>query len=170
MVETTCNWMEVVVMMMMMTTTATATGEAARRSERHNLVRHFFEMVLAMIVGMAVLGAAVQVICAALGQSGFFLHHVGLRAPLMALNMMIGMAVWMRYRGHGWAPIGEMSAAMFVPLAVLIGPFWAGLVSGDALLGAMHALMLPAMVIAMLHRRGEYAQDHRRHLVHVPAR
>jgi hypothetical protein len=25
--------------------------------------------------------------------------------------------------------------------------------------------MLPAMVIAMLHRRDEYAQDHRRHFV-----
>jgi hypothetical protein len=35
-------------------------------------VRHFVEMALAMLVGMAVLGALVQVICAALGRSGFF--------------------------------------------------------------------------------------------------
>jgi len=62
-------------------TTVTTTGEAVRRRERHNLVRHFFEMVLAMIVWMAVLGAVVQVICAALGHSGFFLEHAGLRAP-----------------------------------------------------------------------------------------
>jgi hypothetical protein len=72
--------------------------------------------------------------------------------------------VWMRYRGHGWAPIGEMSLAMFVPVAVLIGPFWAGVLSGGALLGGMHVLMLPAMVIAMLVRREEYARDHRRHV------
>ncbi len=123
-------------------------------------VRHFIEMLLAMMVGMAVLGALVQVICTALGHPGYFTHHVGLRAPLMAANMTIGMAVWMRYRGHGWVPIGEMSAAMFVPLAVLIGPFSAGVLSGDALLGLMHVLMFPAMVIAMLHRRDEYSHAH----------
>lgn len=35
---------------------------------------------------------------------------------------------------------------MFV--AMLIGPFWAGMLSGGGLLGAMHVLMLPAMVLA----------------------
>ena len=149
-------------------TTVLTHGEV-RRAERHNLVRHFIEMVLAMLVGMAVLGMVVQGVCAALGHSGFFLDHVGLRAPLMAMNMTVGMAVWMRHRGHGWVPIAEMSAAMFVPLAVLIGPFWAGVLSGDGLLGAMHVLMLPAMVIAMLHRRDEYAQDHHRHHMTSPA-
>ena len=148
--------------------TTVITTQEARRTERHHLVRHFFEMVLAMIVGMAVLGAVVQVICAALGQSGFFTEHVGLRAPLMAMNMTIGMAVWMRHRGHSWSAIAEMGAAMFVPLAVLIGPFWAGALSGDALLAAMHVLMVPAMIIAMLHRRDEYA--HHRPLAPSPAR
>ena len=147
--------------------TTVTRSESSGRSGRHNLVRHFFEMVLAMIVGMAVLGAVARMICVALGHSGFLAHHVGVRAPLMAINMTIGMAVWMRHRGHGWAPIREMSAAMFVPLAVLIGPFWAGVLSGDALLVGMHVLMLPAMVIAMIHRRDEYAQDHHRH--HAPS-
>ena len=148
--------------------TVTTTGETSRRSERHNLVRHFVEMVLAMMVGMAVLGAVVRVICAALGQSGFFIDHPGLRAPLMAMNMSIGMAVWMWHRGHGWAPIAEMSAAMFVPVAVLIGPFWAGVVSGDKLLVAMHLLMVPAMVIAVRHRREEYAHDQHQHVPTFP--
>lgn len=146
-------------------TIVTTTGDAIGRSERRNLVRHFFEMVAAMLVGMAALGVVVRMICAVLGYSGFLVDHVGLRAPLMAMNMTIGMAVWMRYRGHGWVPIGEMSAAMFAPLLALIGPFWAGVLPGGALLAAMHVLMLPAMVIAMLHRRDEYAQDHRRHFV-----
>jgi hypothetical protein len=150
--------------------TLTTAFRVSPRTERHNLVRHFFEMVLAMLVGMAVLGAAVQLVGAAFGQSGFFADHAGLRAPLMAMNMTIGMAVWMRHRGHGWAPIGEMGAAMFVPLAVLIGPFWAGVLPGGTLLGGMHVLMVPAMVVAMRHRRAEYAQDHRHHLARVPAR
>jgi hypothetical protein len=151
-----------------MVMSAVITTVQVHRSERYHLVRHFIEMVLAMVVGMAVGGVVVQVVCDALGHSGFFLHHAGLRAPLMAMNMTIGMAVWMRYRGHGWPPIGEMSAAMFVPLALLYGPFWAGLVSGDGLLIWMHVLMLPAMVIAMLHRRDEYARDHRHHHTTLP--
>jgi hypothetical protein len=150
-------------------TTTTTTGQVAQRSERRNLVRHFLEMVLAMVVGMVVLGMVVRMICAALGQPEFFLDHPGLRAPLMTVNMTVAMALWMRHRGHGWAAIGEMSAAMFVPLAVLIGPYLAGVLSGDVLLAAMHLLMVPAMIIAMLHRRDEYAHDHRRHVAN-PAR
>lgn len=145
-------------------TTLTIGREPSRRTARRNVVRHFLEMVGAMLVGMAVLGAVVRVSFAALGHSGFLLDHVGLRAPLMAANMTIGMAVWMRHRGHGGKAIAEMGGAMLVPLVVLIGPFWAGLLSGGALLGSMHVLMLPAMVLAMQHRRDEYAQDHHRHV------
>jgi hypothetical protein len=145
--------------------TALTAPSQARRHERHNLVRHFVEMVVAMVVGMAVLGALVQLVCAALGHSVFFVDHPGPRAVVMATNMTVGMAVWMRHRRHGWAPIAEMSAAMFIPLIVLVGPFWAGALSGDALVGMMHLLMLPAMAIAMLHRRDEYAHDHHHHVV-----
>jgi hypothetical protein len=81
----------------------------------------------------------------------------------MAANMTIGMSVWMRHRGHGWAPIAEMGAAMFVPFLVVLGPLLAGALSAGALLGAMHASMLPAMWIEMLRRRDEYALDHRPH-------
>jgi hypothetical protein len=149
-------------------TTFTIGSEPSRRTARRNLVRHFLEMVAAMIVGMAVLGACVRVICAALGQSDFYINHDGLRAAVMAANMTIGMAVWMRHRGHGWEAIAEMGGAMVVPLVVLIGPFWAGVLSGEALIGWMHVLMLPAMVIAMRHRRDEYAQDHHRHVATSP--
>lgn len=145
-------------------TTLTLGLEPARRTARRNLVRHYLEMVVAMLIGMALLGAVVRMIFAALGQSGFLLDHAGLRAPLMAANMTIGMAVWMRYRHHGWRAIAEMGGAMFVPLVVLIGPFWAGVLTGGALLGWMHVLMLPAMVIAMKLRRDEYALDHHRHV------
>lgn len=52
---------------------------------------------------------------------------------------------------------------MFLPVAVLIGPYLVGAMSAAALLVGMHVLMLPAMVLAMLHRRDEYAQGHHRH-------
>jgi hypothetical protein len=128
--------------------------------------RHFIEMIVAMMVGMAVFGAAVSAIFALLGCSDL-LHHVSLRATVMAIDMTLGMVVWMRYRGHAWPPVGEMAAAMLVPLVLLIGPFEAGLVSGGALLSGMHLLMLPAMFIVMLRRRDEYSHVHHRRSVHA---
>jgi hypothetical protein len=137
-----------------------ATPPSTQHSNRA-FARHFIEMIIAMMVGMAVFGAVVSGIFALLGCSDL-LHHVGLRATVMAIDMTLGMIVWMRYRGHEWPPVGEMAGAMLLPLVILIGPFEAGLVSGGALLGGMHLLMLPAMFMVMLRRRDEYSHVHHR--------
>jgi uncharacterized Tic20 family protein len=149
--------------------TLTIEQHASARTERRTLVRHFLEMVAAMIVGMAVLGGVVRMIFWASGHSDLWVDHVGLRAPVMAVNMTVGMSAWMRYRGHRWDAIAEMAAAMLLPFVVLIGPFLAGVVSGGALLGWMHVLMLPAMAVAMRRRRDEYSRDHRVHASAAPA-
>lgn len=139
-------------------TRVTTTGTSApARQRRHPLVRHYLEMVLAMIVGMAVLGGLVSLILAVAGSSDL-LERVGIRAPIMATNMALGMAVWMRHRGHRWLVVGEMSLAMYVPLLVLLVPFLLGALPGSAVTGPMHLLMLPAMAIVMVLRREEYAQ------------
>jgi deazaflavin-dependent oxidoreductase (nitroreductase family) len=122
-------------------------------------------MVVAMLVGMAVLGAAVSLIFVLLGHSDL-LHHAGLRGLLMTGYMTIGMTLWMRHRRHSWRTVAEMGAAMLVPYLVLIGPFLWGRLSAGSFLGAMHALMLPCMVVAMLARRDQYSQDHRLHTTH----
>jgi deazaflavin-dependent oxidoreductase (nitroreductase family) len=122
-------------------------------------------MVVAMLVGMAVLGAAVSLIFGLLGHSNL-LHYAGLRGLLMTGYMTIGMSLWMRHRRHTWTTVAEMGAAMLLPYVVLIGPFLAGRLSAGTFLGAMHALMLPCMVVAMLARRDQYAQDHRMHTLH----
>jgi hypothetical protein len=127
-----------------------------------HFVRHFLEMVVAMIVGMAVLGALVSMFFRLLGHANL-LHFAGLRALLMTMYMIVGMSLWMRHRRHNWARIIEMSAAMALPLALLLGPFWTVLLSPQTFLVAMHALMLPFMLVAMLLRRNEYAHDHRHH-------
>jgi hypothetical protein len=64
------------------------------------------------------------------------------------------MSVWMRHRHHGWAATAEMGGAMGAPYVLLLLPLWAGWLSASAFLGAMHVLMLPSMVVAMLRRRG----------------
>jgi hypothetical protein len=136
------------------------------RAQRRRFVRHYLEMVVAMFGGMLIFGGLVSLFCALTDHQGL-LDHPGASAPIMATNMTIGMTLWMRYRGHGWAAIAEMAAAMYVPLALLLVPFWAGVLPGGALLGAVHVMMLPAMFLVMLRRRGEYSQDHRSH-VHLP--
>ncbi len=132
------------------------------RVERRRFVRHYLEMVAAMVAGMVVLGGLVTLVCALTGHSDL-LEHAGARAPIMATNMTVGMSLWMRHRGHDWAATAEMAGAMYVPLGVLLVPFWAGALAGGALMGAMHVLMLPAMWLVMLRRRGEYTRDHHAH-------
>lgn len=116
--------------------------------------RHFLEMVVAMVAGMAVLGPTSALIFAQLGWSDLLDDPI-LATLLMATNMAIGMSAWMRYRGHTWISTLEMAAVMYLPFVVLFFPFWVGALSGDTLLVAGHILMLPAMVVAMLHRRDE---------------
>jgi len=137
------------------------------RPERRRFVRHYLEMLGAMVAGMVVFGGLVTLICAVTGHEDLF-DHAGASAPIMATNMTVGMSLWMRHRGHNWAATAEMAAAMYVPLVVLLVPFWVGVLSGGALLGGMHVLMLPAMWLVMSHRRAEYSHDHHEHIADLP--
>jgi hypothetical protein len=86
---------------------------------RRRFVRHFFEMVGVMMLGMIVLGMAMREVHVLLFGSGFAAawdDHVVLAAFAMAFNMTVPMVLWMRYRGHSWERGGEMAAAMNVPL------------------------------------------------------
>lgn len=106
------------------------------------LVRHGAEMLVAMLVGMALLGSL------------WTPERVELAALWMAVSMSVPMAWWMRYRGHG--RILEMCAAMFVPYAVLLVPHWIGWLSADAVLMGGHLLMLPAMALVVVLFRHEH--------------
>jgi hypothetical protein len=141
-----------------MTTTTPQTIWAGRRWLHFTL--HLMEMVVAMVVGMFVLGSAVSVALSGLGVP-HLLDRPDLGALLMATNMTVGMSLWMWYRRHSWASIAEMGAAMYLPFLVVLIPFWTGLLPGGTVMTCGHALMLPAMVAAMLHRREEYTRGHR---------
>ena len=121
---------------------------------RNNLkfLGHFVEMVVAMVVGMAALGPLWTLVWPDLPSSP------AAHTMVMATDMAIGMALWMRLRGHGWRGIAEMSAAMYVPFLLLLGPCALGMISGAALMLGGHVLMLPAMLLAMLRHRYEYAR------------
>ena len=96
------------------------------------------------------------------------IDRVELQALVMATNMTIGMAALMAVRRHAWPGIVEMSAAMYAPFIILFVPYWAGLITAGGLLLLGHLLMLPAMLLAMLHRRAEYTAHTAHHSGHRP--
>jgi flagellar biosynthetic protein FliP len=116
-----------------------------------HFVRHYLEMVVAMLVGMVALGPLEGLVLPAQTAR----PDVGVM--VMATNMSIGMGAWMRFRGHSWRAVAEMSAAMYVPFVVLLVPFWTGAIGEHTLMSWGHLLMLPAMALVMLLRPAEYA-------------
>jgi hypothetical protein len=124
-----------------------------------HFIRHYVEMLIAMFLGMAVLGAGFAVPLAAVGidVGDWRTDAPELLLLGMAFTMSAPMVAWMRYRGHGWAPAWEMTAAMFVPSIAAIALLWAGVVTdGDTLLAIQHVAMFPAMLAVMLLRLDEY--------------
>jgi hypothetical protein len=118
-------------------------------------LRHYLEMVAAMVVGMVVLGAAVRGVLALVGLE-FPAQYPELLALEMAVDMSVGMVAWMRHRGHGWAATLEMAGVMFAPLVALFPLLWLGLIAGDSLMALEHLAMLPLMYLVMRYRRAEY--------------
>jgi hypothetical protein len=134
---------------------AQSSGQAAHG--RWRFFRHYLEMVVAMFVGMAVLGAALRGILAVAGLE-YPSESPELISLEMAFTMSAGMVVWMRHRGHGWASTLEMAGAMFAPVVVLFPLLWLGVISGESLLTLEHIAMLPLMYLVMLRRRSEYGR------------
>jgi flagellar biosynthetic protein FliP len=131
--------------------TTTAGSKPRRRWGRFAL--HYLEMIIAMFVGMFALGALLDLV--GLGVSHH--EHPELGYLVMAVNMSVGMAVWMRIRGHGWASTLEMCAAMFVPVVPLFPMAWLGVIDGGTLMTVAHVAMFPLMLAAMFRRLDEYA-------------
>jgi hypothetical protein len=116
-------------------------------------VRHFLEMLVAMLVGMVALGPL---------WPDLPTDRVEVHALVMATNMTIGMTALMLWRRHRAAAVVEMALAMYLPFVLLFPALWAGWLSADAVFLLGHVLMLPAMVLAMLRRPEEYTAHHPR--------
>lgn len=111
-------------------------------------VVHYLQMLAAMVVGMVVLMPLSMLVGDA---------DVEMRLLLMATSMSVGMAAWMAWKRHTGRAIAEMCLAMYLSFVVLFPAYWLGALSGGAVMVLGHVLMLPAMALAMLYRREEYA-------------
>jgi flagellar biosynthetic protein FliP len=126
--------------------------------DRH-FIRHYIEMVVAMVAGMVVLGVPGEQLLHLVGSST---HELRDSAPWtvllgMATMMTIPMLALMRRRGHGRRPSAEMAASMYAPTLLAIGLMEAGAISYGTAMVLEHAVMLPAMLAVMLLRPDEYA-------------
>ena len=121
--------------------------------------RHFGEMVLAMLLGMLVLGGVAELAFAAAG-SGLSDQSGGAQVMVMAFNMTVPMVVWMSYRGHAKARNAEMAMSMIVPSVAAAVLAWGGVLESAAALGVQHAVMIPAMLGVMLWRYEDYSHAH----------
>ena len=128
-------------------------------------LRHFGEMVLAMMLGMILLGMPSGAIMGAIGYSDTTQRFPELSALVMTFNMTVPMAAWMRFRGMQWRPIAEMSGAMVVPAIAIVVLSLFGLISNSNLSGTVMDPMLPEMLAVMLYRRADYLHGGMRHHV-----
>ncbi len=116
-------------------------------------VRHYLEMVAAMMAGMVALAASRPVVDLPDGTAVELVE--------MALWMTVPMVAWMRVRGHAWRVCNEMAAAMLLPAAGALALLGTGVVNDSHLLVMLeHTVMFPAMFVAMLLRRDEYTRHH----------
>ncbi len=141
---------------------APTTQRIQRGQPLRRFIRHYLEMVVAMVVGMVLLGPVESLAFDALGWTDA-VGRPDVNALLMATNMTVAMAGWMRFRGHSWPALAEMSTAMYLPFVVLLVPLWKGAISESTLMVAAHLLMLPAMALVMLLRLDEYTHAHHGH-------
>jgi hypothetical protein len=142
---------------------------AMNRSLLH-FTRHYIEMVVAMVLGMIVLGLPGEALLRAFGTGTDQLQHdaPALALLAMAVIMTVPMVAWMRYRGHAWRPCHEMAASMFLPTFAVIALMATGLVTDFMTLMTLeHIVMLPSMLLAMLLRFDEYGGSHAHHVAHA---
>jgi hypothetical protein len=141
-----------------MTTTQQTPETGHRARAAWSFARHYLEMVLAMLAGMAALGLSRLVVDGP--------GPAALRLVEMSAWMTVPMVAWMRFRGHHWRPCAEMAAAMALPTAGVLALLATGAATDFGMLMMIeHTAMFPAMLVAMALRPGEYTGHHR----HAPA-
>jgi hypothetical protein len=139
-----------------------------RMALTRDFARHYVEMVLVMLAGMAVLAVPAQWATDALWPA-VDPDDPTLMLGRMAATMTLPMIPWMRWRGHGWQPSGEMGLAMAAPSLAVIALLEAGTIEAVWLLMTVeHVAMFVAMFVVMIARPHEYSHGRARS-AQVPA-
>lgn len=121
---------------------------------------HLAEMCMVMCAGAIALSLLFFGAARLLGFTDLPQTAPELSAFVVALNLSVPMAVWMRFRGMEWRPTVEMSSCTMVTGLLLVVAYWMDLVAGDSMIEIQTRLACPIMLIAMLFRFRRYSSSH----------
>jgi hypothetical protein len=148
---------------------ATVSDTGVRRILRPlgRFAAHYLEMCAVMCLGAVPLSVTFFGTAALLGYANLPERLPVLSALVVAINLSVPMAVWMRFRCMPWRPTVEMSGATMAVGLVLIVGYWLGIVAAESLIEVQTSLACPVMLAVMLVRFPLYSRHtgHRRHTV-----
>lgn len=86
---------------------------------------------------------------------------------VIAINLTVPMAAWMRYRGMDWQPTLEMAIPTMATGLLLVAAYWLDVIAKGSLIEIQTSLACPVMVAVMLLRFRLYSAPHAAHHVHA---
>jgi hypothetical protein len=126
---------------------------------------HFGEMCAVMCLGAIALSLLFFGAASRLGYTDMFQQYPELSVLVLAINLSLPMAVWMRFRGMDWRPTLEMSGSTMLVGVFLIVAYRLDLIAAGSLLSVQTSLACPLMLAVMLARFGLYS-GHQAHQLH----
>jgi hypothetical protein len=129
---------------------------------------HLAEMCVVMCGSGIVLSVLFFEGAALLGYTDLPQTAPELSVLVIAINLSVPMAAWMRYRGMAWQPTLEMTVPTMATGVLLVVAYWLGLVATSSLIEIQTSLACPVMVAVMLLRFRLYSAPHAAHQ-HRPA-
>jgi hypothetical protein len=119
--------------------------------------RHYVEMLVAMLGGMAILYPQWALLTAGAAHDSWVMRPEA-DACAMATAMAVPTVAWMLHRGLGRRLVLEMVVSTYAGFAVLFPAYWSGRLTDMGLMMAGHVLMpMFMMSAAMVVRHREYA-------------
>lgn len=124
---------------------------------------HFVEMCMVMCVSGIILSVLFFQAAAALGYTNLPRTAPELSVFVIAVNLSVPMAAWMRYRGMEWRPTLEMAVPTMATGLLLIAAYWLEIVAAGSLIEIQTSLACPVMLAVMLLRFPLYSAPHTGH-------
>ena len=128
-------------------------------------VLHYIEMCAVMCIGALVLSVLFFGAAGLFGYTDMPRQFPELSVLVIAINLSVPMAAWMRFRGMDWRPTVEMAGSTMVVGLLLIAAYWLGIVAKGSLVDVQTSLACPVMLAVMSVRFPLYSA-HQGHRVH----
>lgn len=130
-------------------------------------ILHLLEMCAVMCVSGILFSLLIFGAATLLGYSNLPETAPELAVLIIALNLSVPMATWMRFRGMDWQPTLEMAGATLAVGMLLIVAYRLDLVTQARLIPIQTSLACPVMLAVMLPRFRLYSAAHTAHHAHA---